>query len=126
MATILHIDASARTSRSLSRQLSRDFIDAWQSVRPQDEIIIRDIGRAPPPAMTEGWIGAVFTKEEDRTAEQRQIIALSDPSIPIPGTRSTFGVSASVGEAVITASATMAVFRSFMGHILSQNCLRAG
>ena len=78
MATILHIDASARTSRSLSRDLSKTFVQTWQGVRPHDEIITRDVGKMPPPAMTESWIGAVFTKEEERTADQNQIVALSD------------------------------------------------
>lgn len=81
MATVLHIDASARTSRSLSRELSRGFVEAWQAVRPHDEIIVRDVGKTPPLAITESWIGAVFTREEERTAEQAQIVALSDTLI---------------------------------------------
>lgn len=78
MTTLLHIDASARISRSLSRDLSKTFVDTWHAVRPDDEIIRRDVGRMPPPAMTESWIGAVFTKPADRTPDQNHTVALSD------------------------------------------------
>lgn len=78
MATLLHINASARYSRSLTRDLSQAFIDTWRLFRPHDEVTSRDVGRFPPPPMSEGWIAAAFTKPEKRTAEQNQVLALSD------------------------------------------------
>lgn len=78
MAVILHIDASARTSRSLSRDLSRTFVDTWRSFRPGDEVIHRDVGRLPPPPTSEGWIASAFTKPDERTPEQKHTLALSD------------------------------------------------
>lgn len=81
MTTILRIDASARTQRSLSRMLSDRFDDAWQAKRPEDEIIIRDVGMSPPPAISEDWIGAVFTPEAQRSAAQKEAVALSDTLI---------------------------------------------
>lgn len=78
MAVILHIDASARTSRSLSRDLSKTFVDTWRAFRPDDEIVHRDVGRLPPPPTTEGWIASAFTKPEERTPEQAHILAMSD------------------------------------------------
>lgn len=81
MTTILHIDASARVSRSLSRQLSCRFVDAWRAARPGDCILHRDIGVNAPPAISEAWIAAVFTHEDERTAAQRAVLALSDELI---------------------------------------------
>lgn len=81
MTTLLHIDASARISESLSRGLSQDFIDIWKQRRPGDVIIRRDIGLTPPPATTEAWINAVFTDPAERTPQQRETVALSDELI---------------------------------------------
>lgn len=78
MATILHIDASPRLTRSLSRDLSRNFIETWQQHRPDDTFIRRDIGETPPPGISERFIAAAFTKPEKRTPEQRAQLAYSD------------------------------------------------
>ncbi|NEO95373.1 MAG: FMN-dependent NADH-azoreductase [Moorea sp. SIO3G5] len=78
MKTLLHIDASARTNRSLSRELSARFIKEWKTKRPNDCIIRRDVGIKPPPATTEAWIDAAFTDEANRSYEQRQELKLSD------------------------------------------------
>lgn len=78
MTTLLHIDASARIERSLSRSLSSQFVQEWQQHRPGDRVISRDLGQNPPPAVTESWIGAVFTPAENRSASQKAEVALSD------------------------------------------------
>lgn len=79
MTRLLRIDASARTSRSLTRALADSFIQDWLERRPQDEIVLRDVGRNPPPIITEDWIAAAFAKE--RTPDQEQLLALSDELI---------------------------------------------
>ena len=81
MTTILRIDASARTQRSLSRMLCDRFNDDWQAKRPEDEVIVRDVGVSPPPAISEDWIAAVFTPEDQRSASQQEAVALSDTLI---------------------------------------------
>lgn len=81
MTTLLHINASARMERSLSRALSDQFIQEWHKYCPGDRIINRDLGQNPPPAITESWIGAVFTPQENRTPSQQAEIALSDQLI---------------------------------------------
>lgn len=81
MTTILRIDASARTQRSLSRMLGDRFDDDWQAKRPEDEVIVRDVGMSPPPAISEDWIAAVFTPEDQRSASQQEAVALSDTLI---------------------------------------------
>jgi len=81
MTTLLHITASARNGRSLSRRLSRAFIDAWQELEPAAYIITRDVGVNPPPIITEEWIAAAFTPDEDITPAQREQLRLSDELI---------------------------------------------
>lgn len=81
MTTILRIDVSARTNRSLTRGLSQRFIDEWQKQRPSDEIVQRDIGLEPPPAVSEDWIGAAFTPEKERSKDQQATLHLSDTLI---------------------------------------------
>lgn len=78
MTTLLHIDASARVSRSLSRDLSAAFIQAWRARRPEDRVLRQDVGLTPPPAISEAWIAAAFTQEAERTPDQRAALAGSD------------------------------------------------
>jgi FMN-dependent NADH-azoreductase len=78
MTTLLHLDASARGERSHSRRLSRRFVEHWRALRPQDEIVYRDLGREPTPPVTEAWIAAAFTKPERRSAEMQAVLATSD------------------------------------------------
>ena len=81
MTTLLHIDASARSDRSLSRKLSQAFVDAWVDRDQKTHVITRDVGHNPPPFTTEAWIAAVFTPEEQLTPEKRQELRLSDELI---------------------------------------------
>jgi FMN-dependent NADH-azoreductase len=81
MATLLHIDSSARDRCSHTRRLSRFFVDRWLEQRPADEVIFRDIGRNPPPPVTEQWIAAAFAKPERRSAEMLAALAISDELI---------------------------------------------
>lgn len=78
MTTLLHLDASARLSRSHSRRLSLRFRDAWLARRPDDRILRRDLAAEPPPPVTEAWIAAAFTRPERRTPEMRRVLAVSD------------------------------------------------
>ncbi|WP_372874502.1 FMN-dependent NADH-azoreductase [Pseudomonas sp.] len=81
MTTLLHIDASARSDRSLSRKLSQAFVEAWVERDDNTQVITRDVGGNPPPFVTEAWIAAVFTPDEQMTPEKREEIRLSDELI---------------------------------------------
>ncbi|MBV1927843.1 MAG: NAD(P)H-dependent oxidoreductase [Rhodobacteraceae bacterium] len=74
--TVLHIDASARSKESASRGLTARIVD---QLKP-DSTIRRDLA-SPLPLASENWIGANFTPEDQRTDEQRDILALSDTLI---------------------------------------------
>ena len=76
---ILHVNASARTEGSISRTLSQDLVSRLSDA--DTEVVTRDIGISPVPILSEAWIGANFTPDEDRTAAQNQILELSDTLI---------------------------------------------
>ena len=81
MTTLLHIDASPRGNRSVSRKLSKAFVDEWLAHEPGATIISRDIGHNPPPFITEEWVAAAFTAPDERTAAQHDELRLSDELI---------------------------------------------
>lgn len=78
MANLLHIDASVRRGRSLSRALSAALVAEWTRHRPEDPILHRDLGRHPPPLVDEAWIVACFTPEDQRTPAMAETLRLSD------------------------------------------------
>jgi FMN-dependent NADH-azoreductase len=81
LMTILHLDASPRAARSLSRRLSQQFVDAWRAHGPHDRVIRRDLAADPPPHVTEAWIAAAFTPADQRDTAMREALAWSDVAI---------------------------------------------
>ena len=77
MTHILHIDASPRGDRSISRTLSHEFISEWKAAHPNDTVTYRDLGHDPVPFVTEEWIAAAFSHEQ-HTPEQATAIQLSN------------------------------------------------
>jgi FMN-dependent NADH-azoreductase len=71
MPTLLHIDASPRTERSVSRQLTHEFVMAWKEANPGGHTIYRGLGHNPVPLVTETFIAAVYTPPEMRSPELR-------------------------------------------------------
>jgi FMN-dependent NADH-azoreductase len=78
MAHLLHIDTSPRGERSLSRRMTREFVEQWKQQYPSDIITYRDIGRNPIPHVDESWIAAAFSPPEKHTPELCEAIRLSD------------------------------------------------
>lgn len=74
--TILRIDASARRSGSVSRDLSADL--ASRLAGEDGTLIVRDLAENPLTQVDEAWVGANFTPEDSRTDEQRQALSGSD------------------------------------------------
>lgn len=69
---ILHIDSSARTQGSVTRDLTADIV-----AKLGGDVIRRDLTEALPQ-ITENWVNANFTPADDRDAAQRDTLALSD------------------------------------------------
>lgn len=78
---LLVVNASPRRERSLSRRLGAAFLAEWQARRPHDGIVQRDVGIAHPPLVTEAWIAACFTPDDQQTPAQKEVLAYSDMAI---------------------------------------------
>ena len=78
MTHLLHIDASPRGDRSHSRQLTKEFVEAWQQTHPADVVTYRDIGRHPIPHVDETWIAAAYTPSKERTPQLQAALQVSD------------------------------------------------
>jgi FMN-dependent NADH-azoreductase len=81
MPTLLHIDASPRGERSVSRQLTRDFASAWKQAHPNGQIVYRDLGHNPVPFVTETFIAAAYTPPDALSPELRAALAISSELI---------------------------------------------
>ena len=84
---LLHLDASPRGDRSITRRLTHDFALAWKQAHPRGQIIYRDLGRNPVPLVTETFIAAVYTPPAARSPELRAAVAISDQLISERGKR---------------------------------------
>ena len=78
MANILSINSSVRNQGSISRQVTGEFIQKWQAAHPADKIVERDLAAKSIPHLTEQMVGAFFTPADQRSAEQAEIVKVSD------------------------------------------------
>jgi FMN-dependent NADH-azoreductase len=75
MSKILHIDASSRSTTSVTRRLSKELVDALQKSHPGSEVAYRDLISENPPYVHEIDIATIYTPLEARTPEQKKAFA---------------------------------------------------
>lgn len=94
MGNILHLDSSPRGERSRSRQLSREFVQQWLALHPENTVIYRDIRTSPIPHVTEEWIAADYTPLAEQTPKMLQTLQLSNDLVDefLASDRCVFGV----------------------------------
>jgi FMN-dependent NADH-azoreductase len=80
MATLLHLDSSPLAT-SISRELTREFVENWKAAHPASQVIYRDLAANPPKPVDQAWIYAAFTPVETRQPEQKALLAYSEESI---------------------------------------------
>ena len=73
MTRILHIDASARTSTSISRAASAKLVAGIDGA-----VTYRDLAANPLPHIDGAWVDARLTDPETRSANDAASLALSD------------------------------------------------
>jgi FMN-dependent NADH-azoreductase len=78
---LLHIDSSARTTASLSRQLTKEFTAHWVTAHPGGVVTYRDLAATPLPHIQEATIAAMTTPPAARTAAQTLATALQEELI---------------------------------------------
>jgi len=76
-STILHIDASARKTDSVTRELTEILVKSLVDKDPAAKVVSRDVSQGLP-FLDEEWVGANFTDPVDRSEDQRSKLALSD------------------------------------------------
>lgn len=75
--TILQVDASARQTGSVTRELTDTLVKTLVGKNPGSKVLTRDVSQGLP-FLDEEWVGANFTDPAERSAEQRMKLALSD------------------------------------------------
>jgi FMN-dependent NADH-azoreductase len=78
VTTILRIDASARTTSSISRALGDYFEQTWLNYHPRDLVLRRDVVTEPILHIADPTIAGFFTPVDGLTDELRAATALSD------------------------------------------------
>ena len=63
MKSLLVINSSARSERSITRRLTARFVSGWQRQHPDGRVISRDVGTKPPAIIDHDWIAAAFARE---------------------------------------------------------------
>jgi FMN-dependent NADH-azoreductase len=81
MATLLKVDSSPMGEHSISRKLTAQFAASWRKAHPGGEVISRDLTTTDLSPVNGAWVGAAYTPEDARSAEQWQALAVSDKLI---------------------------------------------
>lgn len=81
MKTLLVVDSSGRSTRSITRRLTGRFAGHWKELVPDAAVVHREVGANPPPAVNEAWIAAAFREEAQRSSADREALAFSDEMI---------------------------------------------
>ena len=78
MSRVLHIDSSARLEGSISRQLSRELVDALVAADPSSTVVRRDVSQEPITHVEANWVSASGAQPDALTPEQREALRFSD------------------------------------------------
>ncbi|WP_043834161.1 FMN-dependent NADH-azoreductase [Muricoccus aerilatus] len=78
MTTLLVVETSPRGTHSISRNLTRRFVDRWQAAHPEGRVVDRDLMETDLPFVNAPWLQAYFTPPEMHSAEMKEVLRLSD------------------------------------------------
>ena len=77
MSTLL-INASANGEASETRRLAKVLINQLKETQQLGELTERDLRNEPLQLLSEAHVGAFFTPADDRSAEQKELLTLSE------------------------------------------------
>ena len=75
---LLHIDASPRTVRSVTRKLAATFVNSLRLKHPTLRVTHRDVGHHPPPFVSDAWVGAAFAPADQHDPSMKGVLHVSD------------------------------------------------
>ena len=78
MPNLLVVESSPRGERSMSRGLTKLFVEQWRKKHSEGRVVERDLMKTNLPFVTMPWLGAYFTPAEQHTAEMKGLLALSN------------------------------------------------
>jgi len=78
MKTLLQLNSSIYSGDGQSTRLADDLVARWRVENPEGAVIVRDLARDPVPHLTAERFQALLTKPDERTFDQRAIVAESD------------------------------------------------
>lgn len=73
MTHLLHIDASIRTTESVTRQLTAEFVTQWRQNHPDAGYTYRDLGAEPIPHITHAVRESLFNPTSDHGASPEDL-----------------------------------------------------
>ncbi|KAA2261315.1 NAD(P)H dehydrogenase [Solihabitans fulvus] len=81
MPNLLHLDASIRQEKSVSREVSAAFAAQWREVNPEGGYTYRDLGLHPVPHVDLAHHQGQHVAPDERSAEQRASWAITEPLV---------------------------------------------
>ncbi|MFT5588137.1 MAG: FMN-dependent NADH-azoreductase [Bradyrhizobium sp.] len=112
MTTILHINSSARTTGSISRDVTAEFVTRLLVADPAAAVVERDVASTPLPHLTEQVLGAFFTPVASRSAQQIADASLSDTLVAELKAADVIVIGAPMYNFSVTSS-----LKAWIGHV---------
>jgi FMN-dependent NADH-azoreductase len=78
MSTLLHVDSQPALSPVGLPRADRCLRHTGEGFAPGRTGDCRDLNATAIPPISSEWVGAVYTPEEDRTPQQKQLLSLAD------------------------------------------------
>ncbi len=78
MSTLLDINSSPMGDASISRHLTREFVDNWRLAHPDGKVVYRDLTTTQIPPVSAAWIAAIHTPDDVQTPAQQELLTLSN------------------------------------------------
>ena len=78
MKTLLQLNASLFSTGGQSSQLAEQFVAKWRSSHSDAEVTVRDLAGSPLPHLDAERFLSFIAKPEERTPQQRALVAESD------------------------------------------------
>ncbi len=78
MATLLAVQSSPRGDYSISRTLTKKFIEDWESEHTGGNVVMRDLVKTKLPFVDLPWIAGAYTPAEQHSPEIKEAISISN------------------------------------------------
>lgn len=78
MKTLLVVETSPRGDRSISRTMTRRFVQDWRAAHADGVVVERDLAATDLAFVTAPWLDAYFTPPASQSAALRDVLRLSD------------------------------------------------